>query len=167
MDIIFSIFLIIAGIALFIMIGADPAAAASENELGAAFWPQLILVIIIVLSVVNIINSFKKLKAEGKTITSDIDLEGFFKSKLFVGMVAVSVLALVLPVIGFIPSCILFLIGYGVLLGAPSITKIIIASIFITIVIYILFQGALDIMLPRGTGFFRDFALVCERILPF
>ena len=49
MDIIFSAFLIIVGIGLFIMIGADPAAAASENELGAAFWPQIVLAIIIVL----------------------------------------------------------------------------------------------------------------------
>lgn len=167
MDIIFSVFLIIAGIGLFIMIGADPAAAASENELGAAFWPQIVLVIIIVLSVVNIISSLKKLKAEGKTITSDIDIVGFLKSKLFIGMIEIIILALALPVIGFIPSCTLFLIGYGVLLNAPSIPKLVIAAVLITIVIYILFQGALDIMLPRGIGLFREFALVCERILPF
>lgn len=167
MDIIFSTFLIIAGIGLFIMIGADPAAAASENELGAAFWPQMILVIIIILSAINIIITIKKLKKEGKTITSDIDVAGFFKSKLFIGMIAVAILALILPIIGFIPSCILFLIGYGVLLNAPSLPKLIIASVLITIVIYILFQGVLDIMLPRGTGFFRELALAFEKVLPF
>lgn len=167
MDILFSAFLIIAGIVLFRMIGADPAAVASEDELGAAFWPQIILVIIIVLSVVNIIISIKKLKKEGKTIMSDIDIVGFFKSKLFIGMILVAILAIALPVIGFIPSCALFLIGYGVLLNAPSIPKLIIASVLITIVIYILFQGALDIMLPRGTGIFRELTLVFEKILPF
>ena len=167
MDIIFSAFLIIVGIGLFIMIGADPAAAASENELGAAFWPQIVLAIIIVLSVVNIITSLKKLKAEGKTITSDIDIASFIKSKLFIGMIAIVILALALPIIGFIPSCILFLVGYGVILDATSIPKLVIASVLITIVIYILFQGALDIMLPRGIGFFREFALTLERILPF
>ncbi|WP_155991263.1 hypothetical protein [Oribacterium sp. FC2011] len=68
------------------MIGADPAAAASETELGAAFWPQIILAIMIVLSVVNIVTSLKKMKADGKTVTSDIDVAGFFKSKLFIGI---------------------------------------------------------------------------------
>lgn len=167
LDIIFSAFLIIAGIGLFSMIGADPSAAASETELGAAFWPQIVLTIMIVLSVVNIVTALKKMKAEGKTITSEIDVAGFFKSKLFIGMIAVAVLALVLPTIGFVPSCILFLIGYGVLLKAPDIPKLAIAAVLITIVIYILFQGALDIMLPRGTGVFRELALVFERILPF
>ena len=167
MEIIFSTLLIIAGIGFFIMIGADPAAAPSENELGAAFWAQMVLALIIVLSIVNIITSFKKMKAEGKTITSDIDIVGFFKSKLFIGMIAVVIFALALPVIGFIPACILFLIGYGMLLNASSIPKLIVASVLITIVIYILFQGVLDIMLPRGIGFFRDFARTLERILPF
>ena len=167
MDIIFSAVLIIAGIRFFIMISADPAAAATETDLGAAFWAQIILVMIIVLSVVNIITALKKMKAEGKTVMSDIDIAGFFKSKLFIGMIAVAILAVALPVIGFIPSCILFLIGYGVLLNAKSIPKLIVASVLITIVIYILFQGVLDIMLPRGIGFFRDFARTLERILPF
>jgi hypothetical protein len=167
LDIIFSAVLIIAGIGLFAMIGADPAAAASETELGAAFWPQIILAIMIVLSVVNIVTSLKKMKADGKTVTSDIDVAGFFKSKLFIGMIAVAILALVLPTIGFVPSCILFLIGYGILLKADNIPKLAIISVLITIVIYILFQGALDIMLPRGTGFFRELALTFEKILPF
>ena len=82
-------------------------------------------------------------------------------------MILVVILAIVLPTIGFIPSCILFLIGYGLLLNAQSIPKLVIAAALITIVIYILFQGVLDIMLPRGIGFFRDFAHTLERILPF
>lgn len=167
MDMLFSAFLIIAGIVLFRMIGADPAAAASENELGAAFWPQIILVIIIVLSAVNIVTSLKKLKEEGKSTVAHIDIAGFFKSKLFIGMMEVAILSIVLPVIGFIPSCILFIIGYGVLLNAPSKLKLAIAAVLITIVIYILFQGVLDIMLPRGTGIFRELTLVFEKILPF
>ncbi|ETP71681.1 Tripartite tricarboxylate transporter TctB family [Lachnospiraceae bacterium JC7] len=167
MDILFSAFLIIAGAGLFAMIGADPAAAASETELGAAFWPQIILAIMIVLSVVNIVTNVKKMKAEGGSITSGIDVAGFFKSKLFIGMVIVAIMALILPMIGFIPTCIIFLMVYGILLKAPNIPKLAIAVVLITIVIYVLFQGALDIMLPRGTGVFRSFALAVESILPF
>ena len=167
LDIIFSAFLIIAGAGLFAMIGADPQAAASQTELGAAFWPQIILAIMIVLSVVNIVTNVKKMKAEGTTITSGIDVAGFFKSKLFIGMVLVAVMALILPIIGFIPTCIIFLMVYGILLKADNIPKLAICVVLITIVIYVLFQGALDIMLPRGTGVFRNLALTFESLLPF
>jgi hypothetical protein len=40
-------------------------------------------------------------------------------------------------------------------------------SAILTILIYIIFQGALDIMLARGVGAFRNFALMFERLLPF
>ena len=167
MDIIFSAFLIIAGVGLFCMIGADPAAASSPTELGAAFWPQIILAIMIVLSVVNIVTNVKKMKAEDGSVLSGIDAAGFFKSKLFIGMVIVAIMALILPLIGFIPTCICFLMVYGILLKAPNVPKLAIAVVLITIVIYVLFQGALDIMLPRGTGVFRSFALAVESLLPF
>lgn len=167
MDILFSAFLIIAGAGLFCMIGADPAAASSPTELGAAFWPQIILAIMIVLSVVNIVTNVKKMKTEGGNVLSGIDVAGFLKSKLFIGMIIVAVMAFILPLIGFIPTCIIFLMAYGILLKAPNIPKLAVAVVLITIVIYVLFQGALDIMLPRGTGIFRSFALAIETILPF
>ena len=166
MDIIVSIVMIAVAIYLYVLVGAQ-SPAATETELGAAFWPHIILILMILLSLVNLYQAFKKMKAEGGKLTDGIDLSGFFKSKLLVGMVAVVIMAVLLPIIGFIPTCLLFLIGYGFLLGERRIPRMILISLILTVVIYIVFQGALDIMLPRGTGFFRSFALTIETILPF
>ena len=83
------------------------------------------------------------------------------------GMILVAVMAILMPIIGFIPVSFLFLIAYGVLLGERRIGLLIIVSLVITAILYILFQGALDIMLARGTGIFRDFALFFETKMPF
>ena len=81
-------------------------------------------------------------------------------------MILVAVMAILMPIIGFIPVSFL-LIAYGVLLGERRIGFLIIVSLVITAILYILFQGALDIMLARGTGIFRDFALFFETKMPF
>jgi hypothetical protein len=164
LDIIFSIVLGIFCIYLFFLVGESPAPTATE--LGAAFWPRIILVLLILLIIVNIVNSLKKLKGSNEKLTAGFNLGEFLKSKLFVGMILVAVMAILMP-IGFIPVSFLFLIAYGVLLGERRIGFLIIVSLVITAILYILFQGALDIMLARGTGIFRDFALFFETKMPF
>ena len=170
MDIIFSVMLIIGAIYLYIFIGgASGSTAGLENltDLGAAFWPRVILALLIILSVVNLIQAIKKMKAEGKGVADGIDVAGFFKSKLLVGMVMVCIAAFIMPIIGFLPTCLIFLIAYGLLLGDKKYVRLVVVALLITIVIYIIFQGALDIFLPRGKGVFRTFALAIEKLLPF
>ena len=166
LDIIFSIVLGIFCIYLFFLVGAE-SPAPTATELGAAFWPRIILVLLILLIIVNIVNSLKKLKGSNEKLTAGFNLGEFLKSKLFVGMILVAVMAILMPIIGFIPVSFLFLIAYGVLLGERRIGFLIIVSLVITAILYILLQGALDIMLARGTGIFRDFALFFETKMPF
>ena len=166
MDIIFSILLLLfSGYAYYYVGVKSPSGTATE--LGAAFWPRIILIAMIILLAVNIYTTIKKSKAEGKGLFKDIDLKEFFTSKLFIGMVIIAVMAFLLPKIGFIPTCFLFLMAYGRLLGEKNYIKLAIFSALITVLLYIIFQGALDIMLARGTGVFRTFARSCERLLPF
>ena len=166
LDIIFSIVLGIFCIYLFFLVGAE-SPAPTATELGAAFWPRIILVLLILLIIVNIVNSLKKLKGSNEKLTAGFNLGEFLKSKSFVGMILVAVMAILMPIIGFIPVSFLFLIAYGVLLGERRIGFLIIVSLVITAILYILFQGALDIMPARGTGIFRDFALFFETKMPF
>ena len=166
LDIIFSILLGIFCIYLFFLVGAE-SPAPTATELGAAFWPRIILVFLIVLIIVNIISSLKKMKASGEQLTDGFNIGEFFKSKLFVGMILVAVMAILMPTIGFIPVCFLFLIAYGRLLGEKRIGFLLIVAVLVTAILYVLFQGALDIMLARGTGIFREFALFFETNLPF
>lgn len=166
MDLIFSIVLGIFCIYLFFLVGAE-SPAPTATELGAAFWPRIILVFLILLIIINGIGAAKNLRANGGKLTDGFDLGGFFKSKLFVGMILVTVMAVLMPMVGFIPVCVLFLIAYGRLLGEKRIGFLLVVAVLVTAILYLLFQGALDIMLARGNGIFRDFALFFETNLPF
>ncbi|MGF6906425.1 putative tricarboxylic transport membrane protein [Fusobacterium sp. PH5-44] len=147
----------------FFLVGAQ-SPAATATELGAAFWPRIILFLMIILLGVNIKNNLSKKKSE-KDSEEKFNIMSFFKSKLLVGMLIIIAMALVYPKIGFIPVCLVFLISYGYLLGEKNIGKLFIISLIITIVLYIVFQGGLNIRLERGVGQFRRFALSLENII--
>lgn len=166
MDILFSGILAVFCIYCFFLVGAE-SPAPTPTELGAAFWPRIILGLLLILLVVNIVNSVKKQKKEKTPFFGAFDPKEFFKSKLFVGMILVAVMAFLMPYIGFMPVCFLFLVSYGILLGERKPARLLLMSVIITLVLYVLFQGALDIMLARGIGVFREFALMCETIMPF
>lgn len=166
MDIIFSVILAVFCIYCFFLVGAE-SPAATPTELGAAFWPRIILVLMIILLAVNIVNSLKAQKENKSSIMGELNLGDFLKSKLLVGIILVAVMALLMSIIGFMPDCLLFLIAYGFLLGERRIPVLVIRSLAITAVLYVIFQGALDIMLARGVGPFREFALFFEMLLPF
>lgn len=171
LDIIFNLFILIAAVFFFINAGIDPRAAATATELGAAFWPRLILGIIIILSVISFVNMYREHK---KTCEADGDsnddkekrgIAWFFKSKLFRGMILCAITAFILPKIGFIPTSFLFLISYGILLGERRPHILVITGILATLIIYVVFQGALSIFLPRGFGIFRDFGMMMEDLV--
>ena len=166
MDIIFSVILAVFCIYCFFLVGAE-SPAATPTELGAAFWPRIILVMMIFLLAVNIVNNLKAQKENKSSIMGELNLGEFLKSKLLVGIILVAVMALLMSTIGFMPDCLLFLIAYGFLLGERRIPLLVIRSLAITVVLYVIFQGALDIMLARGVGPFREFALFFEILLPF
>lgn len=166
MDLLFSVLLTVFAVYCFFLVGAE-SPAPTATELGAAFWPRIILVAMIALLIANIVKDLKGNKTNVKNILSEFKVAEFFKSKLFIGMVLVFVMALLMPYIGFIPVCFLFLMAYGALLGERRWLRLVLISLIITVILYVLFQGPLGIMLARGTGVFRQFALMCEGFLPF
>ncbi|MCI6152636.1 MAG: tripartite tricarboxylate transporter TctB family protein [Fusobacterium perfoetens] len=158
MDILFSIGLIIFSIYCFFLVGIQ-SPAPTPTELGAAFWPRIILILMIILLFSNLITNLKQKKIE------KINIFDFFKSKLFIGMLLIVFMTISMSYIGFITSCFIFLIAYGALLGEKNIIKLIIFSFIITAILYIVFQGLLDIRLERGIGIFRNIALSLETII--
>lgn len=161
LDLIFTVALLAFAVYCFIFIGAVD--NGSATEVGAAFWPRLILGIMIVLLVVNLVNLFRKKNGIG-VVTAD-GVKDFFKSKLFIGMIICAVTAIILPYIGFIPTSFLFLVAYGVLLGEKRPVILVATGIVATLIVYIIFQGPLGIFLPRGYGFLRSFALAMESLI--
>lgn len=167
LDLIFNIALLIFSIYCYIYIGATTPASGA-NELGAAFWPQLILALMSILLVASIIKIIKKDKADKAIALSGAAVQEFFKSKLFLGMLIVSVMALILETVGFLVTSFLFLAAYCWLLGERRIHIMAIVALVATVILYLIFSVGLQIMLPRGTiGFLREFALMIETLLMF
>lgn len=138
------------------------------KELGAEQWPQIILILLCICLVINIIKIVRDLKnvpADKKL--SGKQIKGFFTSKLFIGIILVFVLSFALNYIGFIPSCLLFLMAYSRLLGEKRILRSFLFSLLVTVILFLLFYAGLSILLPRGVGIFRTFALTLESLLIF
>ncbi|GHV37428.1 hypothetical protein AGMMS49546_05170 [Spirochaetia bacterium] len=142
-----------------------------DSEMGAEQWPQLILIALIIAIGFNIFNYFRKNKKEDiKAAFADFfpGIVRFVKSKLFIGMVLLVVMAVLYEPLGFITTCPLFMISYGVLLGARKPLPLIISSLGITLLLYIGFSVFLGVMLPRGyVPFLRSAAFFLESIFTF
>lgn len=142
----------------------------AANELGAEQWPQAILILMAIAICFNLYKYFKAHSKEEigcafKNFFSDA--LHFAKSKLFIGMILVVVMALMYEPVGFMVTCLLFLFAYGLLLGQKNIPLLILTSVVITIILYIGFSVLLGVMLPRGQiGFLRNFALFIESLVP-
>lgn len=144
--------------------------ASAVNELGAEQWPQALLLLLIPALCWNIFKFFKKHKKE-EIAAAFLDffpsIGRFAKSKLFIGMALVVVMALMYEPIGFMATCLLFLIAYGYLLGQRKWPMLVGTSVVITIILYVGFAVMLGVMLPRGQiSFLRNFALLVESLIP-
>ena len=161
MDLIFSAVFLVFSIYCFFYIGAVDNGTATE--LGAAAWPRVILGLMIVLFAVSIFNMLTK--KNGLLPFTKEGFNAFLHSKLILGMLICAGAAIILPYVGFIPTCALFLVVYGILLGERRPKVLALTAVVATLIIYIIFQGPLGIFLPRGYGFLRNFALTMESLI--
>ncbi|GHV91645.1 hypothetical protein AGMMS50268_21480 [Spirochaetia bacterium] len=167
LELIVNVVLMIAAVFAFWYVGATMPKS-PDSEMGAEQWPQMLLVLLIIAIAYNIFSYFKKNKKEDvKAAFVDFfpGIVRFVKSKLFIGMVLLVVMSLLYEPLGFIVTCPLFMISYGVLLGARKPLPLIISSLVITLVLYIGFSVFLSVMLPRGyVPFLRSAAFFLESI---
>lgn len=168
-ELIFNLFLLIGCGVCFVNVTTTMPKSA-VNELGAEQWPQAILVLLIAAICFNLYKYFKKNdKADIAAAFKDFfpSIGRFFRSKLFIGMALTVAMALLYEPVGFMLTCLLFLIAYGLLLGQKNIWLLLGTSVLITIILYIGFSVLLGVMLPRGQiGFLRNFALLVESLVP-
>ncbi len=139
------------------------------NELGAEQWPQAIIIILVLALCWNIFKLIRDHKADMGASFKKLgsDTVNFFKSKLFIGMLIVVIMSLMYEPVGFMVTCLLFLISYGYLLGERRPLNLILTSVIITIILYIGFAVLLGVLLPRGQiSFLRNFALFVESLVP-
>ncbi len=131
-------------------------------------WPKVIIILLLICLIINIIQIIKRNKGKEEfTLKYFVStIPGFFKSKMFLGIIILTAASLLLETLGFVVTAILVLFAYGALLGEKNFARLGIASVIIALVLYIVFSGLLSVNLPRGTiGFLRDFALFLESIV--
>jgi hypothetical protein len=142
--------------------------ASPASEIGAEQWPQALLVLFMIAIAWNVFSYFKKnQKEEIKTAFADFfpGVLRFLKSKLFIGMLILIAMAVLYEPLGFMATSLLFLIGYGILLGEQRIPVLVLSAIGIMVLLYIGFSVFLGVMLPRGYApFLRNLALLVESI---
>jgi len=79
-------------------------------------------------------------------------------------MVALLVYAICLQTLGFILSTFVFFAGYARIVGQRQVRSLVLSSLVATLSVYFVFSRGLGVMLPRGIGILRDFALILERL---
>lgn len=130
-------------------------------------WPNVILGLLILCIVLNIIQIIRKNRGkEDFSLAALIaGVPGFFKGKVFMGMALVVIMSFILEPLGFMPTCFMLMVAYGLLLGDRKYLRLALVSLLITFVLYVLFSMLLQVNLPRGTiPFLRDFSLFMERL---
>jgi len=167
LELIVNVLLLAASVFTFWYVGATMPLS-SPGELGAEQWPQLLLIMLIIALCYNLFNFFRKNKKEAITASfADFfpSIFRLFKSKLFLGMIILVVMAAIYEPLGFITTCFLFMVSYGFLLGAKKPIKLILISLLIMLILYVVFGVLLSLMLPRGyVPFLRNIAIFLEML---
>ena len=131
-------------------------------------WPKVIIVLLEICLIINIIQIVRRNRGkENFTLSAFVaSVPGFFRSKQFLGILILIGASFILEPLGFIVTSVLILFLYGLLLGERKLARLAIASVCITLVLYVVFSGMLSVNLPRGTiGFLRSFALFLESVV--
>jgi hypothetical protein len=140
----------------------------ADSELGAEQWPQTLLFLLMLAIAFNIYKFFRTHRKEeiaGAFVNFPSGIIRFIRSKLFLGMALLVLLALLYEPLGFLVTSLLFLISYGVLLGERRPRMLVISAVVITMILYIGFSVFLGVLLPRGyVPFLRNSALFLESI---
>jgi putative tricarboxylic transport membrane protein len=134
--------------------------------IGPRSWPYILLTLILVLALYGIVKTYVLSKKTTIIEPADHDVEDepnrrFFRLSIpMVSLGMVIIYVLLLNILGFIISSLLFLYVISLLLGQKNQLNSIIFAVITTGVFVVLFSVLLSIPLPRGLGIFRQLSLL-------
>lgn len=158
----FSLIMLLFFTYCYVYIGATMPISPS-TELGAEQWPQIILGLLIILLLIHTVKTWKEQKDASDTDKLSMRmLKDLVQGKLLISFLLVVAMAVLMEYAGFLLTAFCFVAAYCFLLGEKRIPVILAASFVTTLILYFVFSRGLSIMLPRGYGVLRDFALWVE-----
>ena len=168
LEMLFSILLIAFAGYCLVYVNMTVGSTVHADPLGPAFWPNIMLTLLIILLGINLVQIYRKTPKEERNFDSikNISVKAIAGSRLFQGMALFVVYAFLLDWIGFIPASFLAGICLSYLLGEHRPGVLVLSSFLIVALIFVLFFKGMSIQLPRGTvPAMRSFALAVESFL--
>ena len=133
---------------------------------GARWYPMILLIFAVIIFAVKVVRIWKKLPKEQRKF--DLSVFGFKDKgvqKLLISFAMLLFYAFIIQYIGYILATIALITGMAMLLGAGKITKVLLAAVVITLLLYGVFTWGLDVRPPRGVGFIYDINLWLESLI--
>lgn len=137
----------------------------SESDPGAAFWPRVALIVLIVAGLVNLYLLYRRARREGESIgvsgfdfgnVTDLDE----KQRQYVGAIGLSVIFFFsLEWLGFLVASPFFLFAFAYVIGYRDTGKLAVFSFVVAVVVFLMFRNIMNIALPYGTGIFREISI--------
>lgn len=132
------------------------------GELGSGFWPSLILSLGILLGAVLLISNlikYSKEKKEQTPLSSETvtDLKRR-KRKIGLSILLLFIYILIMPLIGFVLSTLLYVAGFIFVLEERRRLILSLSPVLVTGLVILIFSKFITIPFPRGLGIFAAFS---------
>lgn len=143
----------------------------ATSDPGAAFWPRVVLVVILLSSIVNLAHIFRRNDLIGassifsppserfKSVTSPSEYSNENKKYIASIILLIGYIAL-LTYLGFLVTTTIFLSLLVWTLGYQSVWKVSLFGVSVSILVFILFRNFMNIALPYGIGIFRELGVI-------
>jgi hypothetical protein len=125
------------------------------QQMGDAFWPQLVLLVLIGLSAILIFQFLLKGKKKG-SIKKASPEETLDRPALLKTMGVMLLYVLCIPYLGFLVSTFLALILFSYLMGDRKKSRMLYFSLGMTIATYLVFGLLIYTAMPRGVWIFKS-----------
>ena len=158
---------VFAGYCLF-YITTTVAVSTVSDPLGSAFWPQILLVLLMITLALNIYNLLKKVPKDADIFEpiKRFDLKSALTNPMFLGAAGLLVYAALLNTTGFLLTSFVLCMYFCYILGERRLWVLPAFSFVTVVVLFLMFYKGMGIQMPRGTiTFLRNFALFVEKML--
>jgi hypothetical protein len=135
---------------------------APSDQLGADFWPKMILIFLMVSCGIKFVEIYINRKDLAAEAASRPEMNNV-KLTLMIVLLAATVVAI--DVTGFAVGNLLFMLLFLYLAGMRKVVPLVAVSVIGTAVLVYVFAKIVYLPLPKGWGFFEDISLAIYRAL--
>lgn len=170
-DALISIAISLGAILFLINSGQYAGVRTATSDPGAAFWPRVVLVVILLSSLVNLANILSRDDFVGFSSINSPLAEGFNSAispaeystesiKYLVSILLMIGYIALLSYLGFLITTAVFLSLLVWILGYRPAWKVAVFGSSVSLLVFILFRNFMNIALPYGVGVFRELGVI-------